>query len=110
MSRARRIAAAAHRRKTLQASTFVFHVPEEIIVRSGFSIVRPHYRTKQYKQFKRLALAGIYETATDRKVNDNDRLGSTSELLARQRGMHKPRQVGGCAARWGWRRASSAME
>ena len=85
MSRARRIAAAAHRRKTLQASTFVFHVPEEIIVRSGFSIVRPHYRTKQYKQFKRLALAGIYETATDRKVNDNDRLGSTSELLARHR-------------------------
>ena len=50
----------------------------------GFQLC-PHYRTKQYKQFKRLALAGIYETATDRKVNDNDRLGSTSELLARHR-------------------------
>ena len=41
-----------------------------------FNCSCPHYRTKQYKQFKRLALAGIYETATDRKVNDNDRLSA----------------------------------
>ena len=45
--------------------------------------------TKQYKLFRRLALAGIYETATDRKVNDILRLGSTSELLARQRGKNQ---------------------
>ena len=60
--------------------------------------------TKQYKQFKRLALAGIYETATDRKVNDIERRGSTSELLARQRGKNQnnweAKPVVGAAVSW----------
>ena len=41
--------------------------------------------TAQKKLFTRLTRAGIYETATDQKVNDANKNGSTVELLARNR-------------------------